>query len=129
VTYVSPSSDSVFTLNTTELTQADAQKACNKFGAHLAVYTSAQEQNEVEAFFAINGYLLPTFHKAYWLGLQMREGSTAFSFLDASIQTSYLNWGLWVTLPRPAATPNLPCSQAGLLWPGPICPASCFATC
>jgi hypothetical protein len=67
------------------------------YGAHLATYTSAQEQNEVEAFFASNGYLLPTFHQAYWLGLQIREGSAAFSFLDASIKTSYLNWGLYLT--------------------------------
>ena len=91
--YTSPSSNSVFTLNTTMMTQAEAQATCNRFGAHLAVYTSAQEQNEVEAYFASQGYLLPSFHKAYWLGLQMRDEST-FSFLDASIKTSYLNWGL-----------------------------------
>ena len=126
MTYISPSSGSVFTLNTTALTQAEAQKACNRFGAHLAVYTSSQEQNEVEAYFASNGYLLPTFHKAYWLGLQMRGGSTAFSFLDASIQTTYLNWGLWVPppVPLPACAPapllcRSRCSAARSLLPHP----------
>ncbi len=128
ITYVSPSSGSVFTLNTTMLTQAEAQRACNRFGAHLAVYTSAQEQNEVEAFFSANGYLLPTFHKAYWLGLQMREGSTAFSFLDASIQTTYLNWGLWVPSPGdPAGCPGSAGStECSLMFaacsPPPDCP-------
>jgi hypothetical protein len=84
-----------YTLNTTMVTQAQAQRSCNARGGHLAVWPSQQTQNEVEAFFAGNGYLLPTFHKAYWMGMVKRDGE--FGFLDATIKTSYRNWGMYAT--------------------------------
>ncbi len=84
-----------YTLNTTLSTQAEAQRACNAMGAHLAAWPSQQTQNEVEAYFAANGYLLPSFHKVYWMGMVKREND--FVFLDASIQTAYRNWGTYST--------------------------------
>jgi hypothetical protein len=76
-------------------TQAEAQKACNAQGAHLAAWPSQQTQNEVEAYFAANGYLLPDFHKVYWMGMVKREAG--FVFLDANIKTAYRNWGIYST--------------------------------
>ena len=34
------------------------------------------EQRDVEMWFQDNGYLLPNFHKFYWMGLMTGEGFT-----------------------------------------------------
>ena len=86
-----------YTLNTSLATQAQAEKACNAQGGHLAVFLSQQTQNEVEAYFASQGYLLPNFHKAYWMGMQKRTPNGDFQFMDATISTAYTNWGMYST--------------------------------
>lgn len=65
----SANSGNMFTISTAALTQPAARQACNDMGAHLAAFSSLEEQAEMESRFAALGYLLPAFHKAYWLGL------------------------------------------------------------
>jgi hypothetical protein len=70
--YTTTSTNVTFYYNATATDQASAEAACALSGGHLAAYTSAQEQNEVEQFYISQGYILPTFHKGYWIGLQVR---------------------------------------------------------
>jgi hypothetical protein len=57
-------------------------------GAHLAAFTTLEEQAEVESRFAGMGYLLPAFHKAYWLGLvaDVLWQPDRYKWLDKSVQ-------------------------------------------
>jgi hypothetical protein len=80
-----------FVLNTTMLNFTEASRSCNMYGWHLATFDSRNEQNEVEAFFTSSSYLLPTFHRQFWMGLIKRDGSS-WSFMDPSINTNYTNY-------------------------------------
>jgi hypothetical protein len=65
----SQASGNTFRLN---LVLADARTAgmmCLQQGGHLASYSSLAEQAEVEGFYVQRGYLLPGFHKFYWMSL------------------------------------------------------------
>jgi hypothetical protein len=70
--YTTTSTNVTFYFNATATDQASAEAACALSGGHLAAYTSAQEQNEVEQYYISLGYILPSFHKGYWTGLQVR---------------------------------------------------------
>jgi hypothetical protein len=63
------STNVTFQLN---LQLADARTAgmiCLQQGGHLASYSSSAEQAEVEQFYIKKGYILPGFHKLYWMSL------------------------------------------------------------
>jgi hypothetical protein len=90
-TYTSTLSN-VFTINTTRLTQRQAQAVCSSQGAQLASFESRDEQVEVEQYFSQNGYLLPSFHKTYWLGLTAVTWPI-YSWSDRSLAVAYTNWG------------------------------------
>ncbi len=50
----------------------------------------------MEQFYVGQGWLIPTFHKAYWLGLEARKWPD-FRWLDGSPSPSlhnYVHWGL-----------------------------------
>lgn len=94
------SAGNTFVLNTTMLNFTEASRSCNMYGWHLAMFDSRQEQNEVEAFFTSSSYLLPTFHRQFWMGLIKRNGAT-WSFMDPSINTTYTNYN------KPATPGNL----------------------
>ncbi len=57
------------------------------------------------------GYLFPSFHTFYWLGLNasswpVDSGTPNFTWLDKTpgpSNESYLHWGLWVMWPAGAA--------------------------
>jgi hypothetical protein len=59
--YSSPM-NATYVLNTNPLPQAAAEQFCRDRGGHLASFTTFQEQVEVEAWFAQQGYLLPAYH-------------------------------------------------------------------
>jgi hypothetical protein len=69
------------------MSQPAAEEACNNIGAHLAAFASAEEQAEVETLFTAAGYLLPAFHKSYWLGLESKVlyQPDEFKWMDKSV--------------------------------------------
>ena len=85
-------------LNTIPATFANAERYCNDLGSHLAAFSSADEQGEVEQYFLKLGTLYPTFYKMYWLGL--RTNITAWPNFDWLLRTYpapddfyYTHWG------------------------------------
>lgn len=98
----------IFMLNTTRMTQRQAAAACNLEGGQLVSYETRDEQVEVETFFTQRGFLLPSFHKTYWLGLSATTWPQ-FSWADRSQSVSYQNWG--DMQPNRAPSPGL-CSYA-----------------
>lgn len=67
-------------------------------------------QAEVEQFYINKGYLIPTFHKSYWLSLQSSTTTyPKFVWTDPTVRTGYLNggphWGTY-TIAGSAAEPK-----------------------
>ncbi len=101
-----------FYLNTTPSTFDQAELACQTSGGHLATYSSFAEQVEVETFYIENYYLMPAFHKQYWMGYRAKTwGKDSFALLDATVPKNpddnstvpgyYYHWGnLTTTLPN-----------------------------
>jgi hypothetical protein len=58
-----------FTLYAQQRNASAAEQACQAAGGHLATFSSREEQLDVEQGLADTGYLLPSFHKQYWIGL------------------------------------------------------------
>jgi hypothetical protein len=81
--------------------QAKAEAMCNDIGGHLAAYVSQEEQTEMEYAFLNSGYLLPSFHKTYWIGLMASADSwPSFSWLDRNVPSpqesgAYRHWGTY----------------------------------
>jgi hypothetical protein len=107
--YVSGVSGYEFTLYTTTMNQSFAEIECNANGGHLASYTSAEEQFDVEQYYISNFWLLPAWHKAYWIGLYSESPRTwpVFQWLDgapAPTNTTYRHWGMLT--PQSLQEPN-----------------------
>lgn len=79
------------------------------------------EQADVEAYYINNGYMLPNFHKAYWLGLSADGAIVAsatgkndkpvprmvsWQWMDGKVfsKFTYQHWGWWVAAGRSTAT-------------------------
>jgi hypothetical protein len=75
--YTSNKTNSNYTLNTSPASYADANLWCQDNGGNLASYGSLAEHREVEQHFVKAGFLFPTFHKHYWLGVQVRAPGQA----------------------------------------------------
>jgi hypothetical protein len=91
-----------------QVNQAKAESMCNDIGGHLAAYVSQDEQVEMENAFLNSGYLLPSFHKTYWLGLTAVTWPM-FSWSDRSLALAFTNWG--DQQPNRSPSPGL-CSYA-----------------
>ena len=70
----------------------------------------AAPQFEVEQFFINKGYLIPSFHKVYWMGLNSDTATyPVFSWSDPTVKTDYLlkgpHWGTYTVL-NSAAEPK-----------------------
>jgi hypothetical protein len=90
-----------FLLNVSYQGFAAAQQTCKDNGGHLASFSSEAEQAEVEKYYASQGFLFPSFHKFYWMGLNTSEwpieGTANFSWWDKSPgpnNETYSHWGL-----------------------------------
>jgi hypothetical protein len=65
---------------------------------------------QVEAWAVSNGFLLPEYHRFYWLGLNSSQGPASwpnFTWIDSSpgpINSSYEHWGRY--LPQQEPEPN-----------------------
>jgi hypothetical protein len=102
------STGSIFSFHPDLLVQQDAEHACNEAGGHLASYSSVLEQSEVEQYFVEQGFLLPGYHTAYWLGLVADRALGSWRWLDflpAPSLRSYQHWGS-ITLATGRAVPE-----------------------
>jgi hypothetical protein len=88
----------VFQLYLNKASQAQAEAQCQAQGGHLACYASDFEQTEIESAYVQLGFLVPAYHKSYWVGLQ-RAGTAGFRWLDGSLpgpnSSSYQHWGTY----------------------------------
>ncbi len=101
--YTARSTGSTFRFYADPLSQADAEAVCNEATGHLASYADIFEQAEVEAYFRDQGYLLPAYHKSYWLGLvadppaNQRQGPFSswrwLDYLPPPSKATYQHWG------------------------------------
>lgn len=88
-----------FILNTIPASFAAGERFCNDQGGHLAAFSSAEEQSEVEQYFLKLGTLYPTFNRMYWLGLRTNASAwPVFDWLHRVFPTpderEYTHWGV-----------------------------------
>jgi hypothetical protein len=100
--YNSTRTNCTYLLNTTAATFAAANAACNRAGGHLVSFTSFVEQQDVELHFTNRGALIPTGHRAYWIGLLATNATTnatswpTFRWLDSAAPVPVeATWGHW----------------------------------
>jgi hypothetical protein len=97
--FTSNLTSSTYCLNTTKASHAGAQAACASGGGHLVTYSDVFEQRHVERYFLDMGFLLPGYHRMYWMGLQVAPNIATwpnFTWVDqrhAIYSLSYQNWG------------------------------------
>jgi hypothetical protein len=75
VTITASSTRNRFTLYVEPRNASAAEQACQANGGHLASFASRDEQLEVEQSLVDTGYLLPSYHKQYWMGLATTDES------------------------------------------------------
>lgn len=102
------STGAIFGFNPNMRTFDDASAHCKSLGGHLASYTTLAEQQEVEAYFTTGGFLIPKYHRYYWLGLKA-VGPKNFNWVDPtmpklSAPDSFKWWGM--TKPDNTPEPN-----------------------
>jgi hypothetical protein len=92
--------NSTYCLNTTRADFGAAQAACALSGGHLVIHEDIFEQEHVERYFLDMGFLLPGYHRLYWMGLQVPATSSTrwpnFTWVDqnqAIYNLDYQNWG------------------------------------
>ena len=101
ITLPSTLTGNVFTLMNVKAGHAKAEALCNDIGGHLASFVSQDEQTEMEFAFIASGYLLPSFHKTYWLGLTSTPDNwPAFDWIDRNVASpaangAYSHWGTY----------------------------------
>jgi hypothetical protein len=66
--YSSEVTNNTYILNQFVSNFTKAQEFCTDNGGHLAAFSSLEEQQEVEGYYIEMGYLLPTYHKSYYIG-------------------------------------------------------------
>ena len=84
---------STYIFNNTPATFAQASAYCKAAGAYLATYLNQAEQADVESYYINNGYIMPSFHKAYWLGLSA-DGAIVNQATGKNLQAvpKMVNW-------------------------------------
>jgi hypothetical protein len=104
-----PGSLHQYHFNSARLTFAQAEAACNTLGGHLVSYANLTDQTAAEQCFINNSALLPTFHRAYWMGLRIGEHAKPTAAVRACPQPGSCSQ---LALSRPAdAEPD------AALWP------------
>jgi hypothetical protein len=61
--YTSNVTATTYILNTSYAGFMDAEAACNSNGGHLAYFETADEQEEVEAYYVSQGVFIPAYHR------------------------------------------------------------------
>ncbi len=95
--YTSEITNSTYILNQFAGNFTNATSFCNDNGGHLVSYVSVEEQEEVEGYYKQMGYLLPTYHKHYYIGakIKARPDWTWMDPLTAWNESSYKHWGTY----------------------------------
>jgi hypothetical protein len=107
--YLSKFTGNMFTLHTSPMSQPEAEAFCVSQASHLASFLNVEEQVEVESFYVQAGFLLPDFHKVYWMGLDSSKRDwPRFRWMDRAIpgpsEGNYQHWGK--LLPDGVPEPN-----------------------
>jgi hypothetical protein len=64
----------------------------------LSLWPCRLLQAEVEQYYINKGYLIPNFHKNYWLGLTTDTATyPTFTWSDITVKTDYLKGPHWGT--------------------------------
>ena len=88
----------VFQLYLNRSSQAEAEAICQAQGGHLAGYASDYEQTEIESAYVQLGFLVPSFHRTYWMGIA-RTPKSGMRWQDGSLPGpsagSYQHWGTY----------------------------------
>jgi hypothetical protein len=99
-TFTATTTDGAFKIFTNATSFDHAEKACNTQGGHLASYATPGEQAEVERYMVEQGYLIPSFHQSYWIGLNTTAPGASsrnnWTWVDCSeppSMTTYTAWG------------------------------------
>lgn len=109
IPFINPTNNNTYILNSTLADFDLAEAYCLASGGHLASFSSAAEQYDVEQFYIKKGLLFPTYHKSYWFGLYTNANGwkTSWKFTDNTpfnYFNSYTNWG--VSSPEGLTSPN-----------------------
>ena len=95
--YYNASNGNTYIFNASYAMFDEAQTTCKARGGHLVAWTSYKEQAEVEGYFSSNGYLMPTYHQIYWMGLRVNGSRPKFGWLDPTVDPpsyrTYSHWG------------------------------------
>jgi hypothetical protein len=96
--FTNNATNNTYLLNQTLVDFSSADRWCNDNGGHLAAWRSVAEQTQVESYYVGKGWLLPTYHKNYWLGL--RSNTTVwprFGWTEPGLPpptgATYIHWG------------------------------------
>jgi hypothetical protein len=102
--YFSPVTNATYLLNTNVSNASVAHTYCTTNGGHLVAWGSLEEQADVEQYYINAGFLLPTFHKQYHIGLRV-DTRPSFKWTEPyySLQEegAYLHWGMDGRSPEP----------------------------
>jgi hypothetical protein len=94
--YASNATKNTYVLNTNQTSQKDAQAKCSSLGGNLVSWSSYTEQLEVEQYYIKQGFLMPVFHKNYWVGLKATS-HPSFKWMDPWAKgpspSTYQHWG------------------------------------
>jgi hypothetical protein len=85
--------------------------------AFNASATLSAAQVEVESYYITSGFLLPAFHKLYWMGLDATNRSwPSFKWMDRSLPapsaSTYSHWGKTDGVPEPNSMSNCTAADA-----------------
>jgi hypothetical protein len=100
-TYQSNITNATYILNTNKMSQTAAEGYCVDQGGHLVAYATETEQRDIEGYFYRSGFLFPTYHVLYWMGLiakPVRAPNVGnFYWNDAAVKPpsaeTYQRWG------------------------------------
>jgi hypothetical protein len=96
--YTSNKTGATYALNTSFTSFSDAELTCNGYGGHLVAWKSVTEQQEVEAYYISQGFLLPAYHDNYWIGASTTptlwpKFSWSERLVPAPGSGAYQHWG------------------------------------
>ena len=90
--FTSNITNTTYILDTEPRTFAQGEAFCTSQGGHLVSYDSLQEQLEVEDYFIKKGYLIPSCHKNYWLGLTTQARGARATGAQCRLQPCQGRW-------------------------------------
>jgi hypothetical protein len=105
--YTNNATNNTYILNQTMTDFSTADKWCNDKGGHLAAWRSLPEQQDAERYYVGKGWLLPTYHKGYWMGLTSSTSRwPRYNWTEPGLKpptgATYVHWGRYEVRGRSA---------------------------